>query len=165
MMFSLLLRSGSAEFEPVQLPVAAPATLVVLCEFRDLPALLPPLCSALRPILRCSRITRGPKPALLLLLSADQGRRLIKISTESPRLTSSKSAATTAVELLIWALRDTTVPVLFRLASVLQPLKRSSRQNIEAARTDSFFSALIRLEKLIRNKAGVYLRGDLTASL
>src|ERR1041384_5222862 len=43
-------------------------------------------------------------------------------STVSPRLTSSRSAATTAVELRICALCETTTPVLLRLAIALHPV-------------------------------------------
>src|SRR2546422_11154672 len=56
-----------------------------------------------------------------------------RISTTSPRVTSSKSAATTAVELRIWARRATITPVLFLFARVLQPATQLN--DIEIRRT------------------------------
>src|SRR5712664_2577249 len=52
-----------------------------------------------------------------------------KISTTSPRFTSSKSAATTAVELRICALRVTTTPVLLLFARVLHEVKQIAARN------------------------------------
>src|SRR5262245_29958544 len=52
------------------------------------------------------------------------------MSTWSPRLTCSRSAATTAVELRIWALRATTTPLELLLANVVQPTIRKEREKI-----------------------------------
>src|SRR5713226_1086820 len=69
----------------------------------------------------------------LLLLSFGSGISTeSRRSTTSPRFTSSKSAATTAVELRICALRATPTPVLLRLAIALHPVKKiiDSRDNV-----------------------------------
>src|SRR5258708_39285640 len=69
-----------------------------------------------------------------------------RMSTTSPRITSSKSAATTAVELRICALRVTTTPVLLLLASVLHAPNSQTGKSAAAANNEALFtfSSLVR---------------------
>src|SRR5258708_33273079 len=75
-----------------------------------------------------------------------------KISTTSPRFTSSKSAATTAVELLICALRVTTTPVLLLLARVLHEVNSSTGKSTAVANNEALF--ISSMENLVGQLAG-----------
>src|SRR5437764_9492523 len=74
-------------------------------------------------------LTRYQRSFLVLSLGSGMSMES-RMSTTSPLLTSSRSAATTAVELRICAFRETTTPVLPRLAKVLQPLNNRQASSI-----------------------------------